>query len=231
MEELSKSVKLKPVFVNGYSANAKAEFRYVIEANHAIIIAKRRTETISSKNKNFNLYSSNINSKLSSAPFGNYTFNMNKAVINNQEYNNNQLVKMIGSGGSSNAFLSMLIPGLGVSNVTGGAKSGLSTTLWTYGFIGAGIGCKLWSDSEYKDYYSATTQTEIDTHYNLANGLNQAFYISVGTGMVIWLYDIIWVASAGAKNAKAQNVYRQSHLGAYYDSNIKATGLSYTINF
>lgn len=231
LEDLSKSVKLSPVFVNGYSANAKAEFRYAIEANHAIIMAKRRSETITSKNKDFNLYSSNINSELSVAPFGNYTFNMNKAVINNQEHNNNQLVKMIGSGGPSNAFLSILIPGLGVSNVTGGAKSGLSTTLWTYGFIGAGIGCKLWSNSEYKAYHLANTQTDMDTHYELANGLNQAFYVSVGTGVVIWLYDIIWVAKKGSENKKAQKAWKQNHLGVYYNPEMNASGLSYTINF
>jgi len=231
LDELSKSVKLNPVFVNGYSANAKAEFIYAIEANHAVIKAKRRAEIISSKNSDFNLYSSNINSELSSAPYGTYTFNMNKAVINNQEYNNNQLVKMIGSGGPSNALLSIIIPGLGVSNVTGGAKSGLSTTLWTYGFIGAGIGCKLWSNSEYKAYHSATTQDEIDKHYNLANGLNQAFYVSVGTGVVIWLYDIIWVTNKGAANKKAQKSWKQNHLGAYYNREMNASGLSYTINF
>lgn len=231
LEDLSKSVKLNPVFVNGYSANAKAEFRYSIEANHSIIMAKRRSEAISSKNKDFNLYSTNINSELGAAPFGNYTFNMNNAVINNQEYNNNQLVKMIGSGGSSNAFLSMLIPGLGVSNVTGGAKSGLSTTLWTYGFIGAGIGCKLWSNSEYKAYHLANNQSDMDTHYELANGLNQAFYFSVGTGVVIWLYDIIWVAKKGAENKKAQKAWKQNHLGVYYNPEMNASGLSYTINF
>ena len=231
LEELSKSVKLNPVFVNSYSANAKAEFRYTIEANHAIIKAKKRAEIISSKNSDFNLYRSNIDSELSTAPFGNYTFNMNKAVINNQEYNNNQLIKMIGSGGPSNVFLSIIIPGLGVNNVTGGAKSGLSTTLWTYGFIGASIGCKLWSDSEYKAYHSATNQADIDTHYDLANGLNKAFYVSLGTGVAIWIYDIVWVANRGAENQKAQKAWKQNHLGVYYNPEINASGLSYTFNF
>ncbi|HZK70879.1 MAG TPA: hypothetical protein VFD03_05070 [Clostridia bacterium] len=231
LEELSKNVKLNPVFVNGYSANAKAEFVYSIEANHATITAKRRADVISSKNKDFNLYSSNINTEISTAPFGNYTFNMNKAIINNQEYNNNRLVKFNGSGGPSNALLSIIIPGLGVSNVTGGAKSGLSTTLWTYGFIGAGIGCKLWSNSEYKAYHSATTQDEIDKHYNLANGLNQAFYASVGTGVVIWLYDIIWVANKGTANKKAQKMWKKNHLGVYYNQEMNASGLSYIVNF
>ncbi|NDP22268.1 MAG: hypothetical protein GZ091_14480 [Paludibacter sp.] len=230
-DELSKSIKLNPVFLNGYSANAKVEFRFAIEANHATIVAKRRAETITSKNKDFNLYSQNINSELNAAPFGNYTFNMNKAVINNQEYNNNKLVKIIGKGGPSNAILSVLIPGLGVSNVTGGAKSGFSRTLTVYGFIGAGIGCKLWSDSEYQAYHSATTQTEMDKHFELANGLNQAFYLGVGAGAIVWLYDIIWVASKGVENKKAQKAWNQNHLGVYYQPEINTTGLTYTIKF
>ncbi|WP_047451635.1 hypothetical protein [Alistipes sp. ZOR0009] len=231
LDELSKNLKLNPVSINGYSANAKAEFIYGIEANHATITVKKRLDIISSTNRDFKLYSLNINKELSKAPIGNYTFNLNKAIVNSQEYNNNQLVKVNGKGGPSNALLSVLVPGLGVRNVTGGAKSGLSRTLWTYGLIGAGIGCKLFSNKEYNAYHSATTQTEMDNHYNLANGFNNAFYTCISAGLVIWIYDIVWVANKGAANKKAQKAWKRNHLGVYYNQEMNASGLSYTINF
>ncbi|MDR0612730.1 MAG: hypothetical protein LBG45_04510 [Dysgonamonadaceae bacterium] len=62
-------------------------------------------------------------------------------------------------------------------------------------------------------------------HYPKANYSNQAFYGCLIVGGFIWISDIIWVASTGAENTKAQKAYRQSHLGAYYDPNIQATGL------
>lgn len=231
LEELCKSVKLNPVFFNGYSVNTIAEFKYNIEAYHAIVIAKKRADNISSNNENFNLFSSKIETKLISAPIGKYTFNMNTALINNKEYDNNQLIKMRRIGGPSNALLSMLIPGLGLSNVTGGKTSGLSTALWTYGLIGAGIGFKAWSISEYKAYHSSIIQSDIDEHYDKASSFNTAFYISVGAGVLIWATDILLVANKGFNNKKAQKAWKQNHLGVYYNHEFNASGLSYTINF
>lgn len=231
LEKLSKNIKLKQVFINGYTALAKAEFTYTLEYNHAVVTAKKNAGNISSGNKDFNLYRSIINSELSSAPYGKYTFDINKTVINGQQYNNNKLIKMSGSGGPSNAFLSLLVPGLGDHKVTYGKKSGISTALWTYGLIGAGVGLKFYSNSEYKKYHSATEQTAMDEHYQAANYSNQAFYACVGTGALIWLYDIIWVWKTGAENTKAAKAYKNSHLGVYYQPDLNATGLSYTINF
>lgn len=192
---------------------------------------KKRADNISSNNENFNLFSSKIETKLISAPIGKYTFNMNTALINNKEYDNNQLIKMRRIGGPSNALLSMLIPGLGLSNVTGGKTSGLSTALWTYGLIGAGIGFKAWSISEYKAYHSSIIQSDIDEHYDKASSFNTAFYISVGAGVLIWVGDILLVANKGFSNKKAQKAWKQNHLGVYYNHEFNASGLSYTINF
>lgn len=71
----------------------------------------------------------------------------------------------------------------------------------------------------------------MDEHYQAANYSNQAFYACVGTGALIWLYDIIWVWKTGAENTKAAKAYKNSHLGVYYQPDLNATGLSYTINF
>lgn len=230
LDKLTKSIKLKHCFINGYTANAKAEFNYTLEYNHAVVIANKNADNISSSNKDFNLYRSTINSELSSAPYGKYTFDMNKIVINGQQYDNNKLIKT-STHGASNAFLSLLVPGLGDHRVSYGQKNGVGVALSTYALIGGGIGLKFYSNSEYKKYHAATSQEAMDDHYQKANYSNQAFYGCLIAGGIIWISDIIWVASIGAKNAKAQKAYRQSHLGAYYDPNIQATGLSYTINF
>jgi hypothetical protein len=167
----------------------------------------------------------------SNAPYGNYTFDMNKTTINGQVFDNNKLVKMSSSDGPSNAFLSLLIPGFGDHLVSYGKKNGVGVALWTYGLIGAGVGLKSYSNSEYKKYHAAMEQDAMDKHYKAANYSNQAFYACVGTGALIWIYDIIWVWSTGAKNAKAAKTYKNSHLGAFYQPDLNATGLSYTINF
>ena len=232
INNICKNLRLKQVFWNKYTVLSKAEFSYTIDYNHAVISVKKNPDGISSSNKDFNIYRSDINSELSSsAPYGKYTFEMNKTNINGQAFDNNKLIKMSGSGGPSNAFLSLLVPGLGDHNVSFGEKSGVKTALWTYGLIGAGIGLKLYSNSEYKKYHAATEQSAIDEHYQAANYSNQAFYGCLITGGIVWISDIIWVWSKGAKNAKAAKSYKNSHLGAFYTPDLNATGLSYTINY
>ncbi|MDR0604459.1 MAG: PEGA domain-containing protein [Bacteroidales bacterium] len=143
----------------------------------------------------------------------------------------NKPLKYDRTRGPSNAFLSMLVPGLGVHKVTGKEKNGVGRTLTVYGIIGASIGCKLWSNSEYKKYHDATEQSAMDKHYNMANGLNKTFYIGMAIGATVWLYDIIWVAAKGAKNKKENKAWQQRHLGFYYNPKLNVSGLSYTINF
>ena len=162
---------------------------------------------------------------------GKYTFHFNKATINGKDDVKNDLLKYKGTGGPSNVFLSLLVPGLGKSRVTYGEKNGLGTTLWTYGLIGAGVGLKIYSNNEYSKYHKATEQSAMDDHYKKANYSNQAFYACVGAGAIIWISDIIWVWKKGAENAKAQKKYKQAHLSVYYEPNFDAPGLSYTINF
>lgn len=147
LDKLSKNIELKRCYVNGYTANAKAEFTYALEYNHTVVTAKKNADNISSSNKDFNLYRSSINSELSSAPYGKYTFDMNKTVINGQQYDNNKLIKTT-THGASNAFLSLLVPGLGDHRVSYGKKSGISVALSTYALIGGGIGLKFYSNSE-----------------------------------------------------------------------------------
>lgn len=111
LENISKNLKLKQVFLNNYTMLTKAEFTYTIDYNRAVITAKKNPDGISSNNKDFNIYRSAINSELSSdAPYGKYTFDMNEITINGRVFGNNKLLKMSVSGGPSNAFLSFLVP-------------------------------------------------------------------------------------------------------------------------
>jgi hypothetical protein len=163
---------------------------------------------------------------------GDYVLNLNRTTINGKNtYDNSVVTKYHNTGGASNAWLSLLVPGLGDSRVTYGKDSGVGTALLVYGLIGTGIGLKFHSNSEYEKYHAATEQTVIDKHYKSANHSNQAFYACVGAGALIWIWDIIDVATTGAKNTKAAKAYKQSHFGVYHQPDFNASGLTYTINF
>ena len=131
--------------------------------------------------------------------------------------------------GPGSALLSVLVPGLGDRNVTKGENNGVSTMLWTYGLIGCGIGCKLYSNSEYAQYHASTDQTSMDDHYTNANSSNYAFYGFTALGVGIWVYDIIWVASKGVENVKQRKSF--NNLTLMYNPSIQLVGLNYKIDF
>jgi hypothetical protein len=231
LEEIIKNIKLDVAHINGYTAFAKAEFNYTISADKGKIkVKKNYAETYSNSNKSY-IYLPVVKPMLYDAPWGTFKFKMNKATINNQDYINKELYSYNPRGGLSNMFLSMLIPGAGVRNVTGGEKSGIWRTIGTYLFIGGGIACKFGADSEYKLYHNATEQTSMDKHYDNANALNKSFYACASIGAIIWLYDIIWVAKRGIKNSKRNKAWKNSHLGLYYEPQFNATGLTYSFKF
>lgn len=130
--------------------------------------------------------------------------------------------------GPANLFLSVLVPGLGDWNVTKREHNGVGKMLWSYGLILGGVGCKLFSDSEYKQYHLATDQTEMDTHYTNANYANYAFYGLTATGLAVWVYDVIWVANKGSQNKKEQD---KNKLSLIYDPTNQMVGLNYKIKF
>lgn len=130
--------------------------------------------------------------------------------------------------GPANLFLSVLVPGLGDWNVTKREHNGVGKMLWSYGLILSGVGCKLFSDSEYKQYHIATDQTAMDTHYTNANDANYAFYGLVATGLAVWVYDIIWVANKGSQNTKERD---KNKLSLIYDPSNQMLGLNYKIKF
>lgn len=230
IKPLIKDIQLKPVLKNGYSVFAKSEHVINIKMEEKTFeVKKNNLETIVFNNPN-NLYKTEINQLVSSGPIGKYTIKIQKKEINNIDFSNNSVSKYRGIGGPSNMFLSVLVPGLGVKGVTGGSESGLTRTLWSYGFIISGVGCKLWSMSEYDKYHSATEQTSMDEYYDNANLLNKSFYVLTATGAVIWIYDIIWVANKGFQNKKEQRRYKQN-ISFYYEPNNQMLGLNYNLKF
>ena len=231
LEKISDNIKLKQPTKNGYTVFAKAIFEYTISADEAMIKVDKNANGFKSDSPKFTAYHSDISNALNSAPMGKFTFHFNKVTVNGNDFLETDLLKYNGTGGSSNALLSLLVPGLGDHRVSYGRRKGIGIALSTYGLIGAGVGLKLYSNSEYKKYHSATEQLAMDDHYQNANFSNQAFYACVGAGAIIWISDIIWVWSKGAKNKKAQKVYKQSNLAYYYEPNLNVSGLSYTINF
>lgn len=230
-KQISKTIQLDSAHINGFTVFAQAIFEYKIMANETTIRVNKNAKGLDSKDSNFNTYRSYINNALYSAPMGEFTLQFNNATINGKENIKYKVLKYNCNGGPSNALLSLIIPGLGDHRVSYGKNKGLGVAISTYGLIGAGIGLKLYSNSEYRKYLESTEQNTMDQHYKRANYSNQAFYTCVIAGGIIWISDIIWVATTGTKNAKAGKLYKQSHLGIYYDPNTLATGLSYTINF
>jgi hypothetical protein len=217
----------EPYTKENYPVNTHGKFQYEISVEfHDKVKVKKRFQGTTGKGLDINV-PANI------MPYeGNYTLNINKLSINGKNVRNNSTVlKYHDTGRASNAFLSLLVPGLGDRRVTYGEKSGFTKGLYVYSFIGAGLVCKVYSDREYKKYHAATEQSEMDEYYKNANIYNQFFYACIGIGATVWIWDIIWVWHKGAQNTRAHRGYKQSHFGLYHHPELNATGLTYTVNF
>jgi tetratricopeptide (TPR) repeat protein len=231
LDLISNQTRLWQPKIGNYTVSARADFDFTISAEETIIRVKKRASGLSSKSPNYNARSAGISRTLSAAPMGNFTFRFNEATINGRTHTESQLIRYRGTGGPANAWLSLVVPGLGKHRVTHGAKSGLGTLFFTYGFIGAGVGLKFLSDDHYAKYRAATDQDVMDRHYDIANTSNILSYVCIGTAAIIWISDFIWVWNRGAKNKKAQRAYRRQHLSFQYDPNVATPKLTYVLNF
>ena len=227
---LIKKQKLNPATKNNYYVNSQSTINIKIELNKTKYIVKKYNVSLSITPEPTSTTRNNIYNFLSDKPIGIYTIIVNNRTINNEDFSQKEILKLDYLGGPSNALLSVLVPGLGVKNVTGGSKSGIKRTLLTYGCIATGIGFKLYSNSEYNKYHEATSQIEMDRYYSSANSSNKLFYVFTATGIGIWIYDIVWVAKKGFENKKEQDFYKNK-LNVYYNPNSKAVMMSYKINF
>ena len=231
IEGILKGMKLEPYVINGYTAMAKAEFSFIVKRERLTIKVKKTPFEIASKDQNFSLIEKSIRQELNNAPIGRYTLDMNMTSINGNTVDDNRLIKVHPIYGASNAWLSLLVPGLGDHRVSFGKRKGIGIGLATYAIIGTGIGLKVYSNKEYKMYHNATEQAQMDAHYNIANAANKLFYTCIFAAGVTWIYDIIWVACKGSENAKETKQYRKYHLSAYYNNEFNANGVSIVLNF
>lgn len=101
-------------------------------------------------------------------------------------------------GGPSNAFLSVIFPGLGGYFVEKNKIRPILTTVSAAGLIGFGLLKK----SKSSDYYSDYKTKRTNSLYKKANDAHHTYYIATRVGAVIWLADIIYVAYKGSQNVK-----------------------------
>jgi hypothetical protein len=226
---VAKKYQIKQANKNNYTVIAKAIYNIEIKLDVKTFHAKLTYVETKIKEDTNSHYKQEINNLISSGPIGLYTVLIQKNEINGTDFSNNKIIDFKGIGGPSNLFLSLIIPGLGVSPVTGGNKSGLTSTILTYSLIGIGIGCKIYSNSEYDKYENATVQSNMNTYYQNANTFNQAFYIITAAGVLVWIHDIIRVANKGFKNQKEQIKFKKNI--SFYSPNDKTLGISCIFKF
>jgi hypothetical protein len=111
--------------------------------------------------------------------------------------------------GPGNAFLSILIPGLGGYFVDKNDARSVLTTLSTIGLVGYGIYEKLQANKYYADYNASIVPLDIQDFYTKANGAQNKYFIATRVAAGIWALDIIYVTFKGLHNRKkAKNAYR-----------------------
>ncbi len=110
--------------------------------------------------------------------------------------------------GPGNAFLSMIIPGLGGYYVDNKKGRAVLTTLSTIGLGAFAAYEKIQANKYYNDYKISTNPGDLETLYTKANEYNHNYFIASRIAGGIWALDIIYVIFKGAHNKKvAKNAY------------------------
>ena len=202
---------LKPSNQGGYFLASQKKVTFDVKWSTAKSIYISNSKGIFQKeylNQNFNSTKNFINKQ----PFkyGTYVFEIKDKEVNGKSYSNINLIKYRVIGPEA-ALFSMLMPGMGSLKVTYGKKG---WGRFTYFLLSSGlaIGSKLYSDKQYKSYLAASSQADIDKYYNNANISHKIALLSGGISASIYLYDIIWVISKGAKNLKHSKPLRNQLL-------------------
>jgi hypothetical protein len=204
---------LKPSSEGGYFLASQENLTFDVKWSTTKNLFKSNSKGIFQKeytNHNLNSVESFINKQ--PLKYGTYIFEIKNKEVNRKSYSNINLVKYRTVGPEA-ALFSMLMPGMGSLKVTYGKKGWGRFTRFLLSSVLA-IGSKLYSDAQYKSYLGATSQTDIDKYYINANISHKIALISGGISATIYLYDIIWVISKGAKNLKYSRPLRnQLHRG------------------
>ncbi len=159
---------------------------------------------------------------------GNYNIGSTTININGKPKSFQTLLSYKNTGGPSNALWSVLVPGLGRHRVTYGDKSGVWTTVGVYGLVAGGITLYLCSNSEYDKYHQATEQSEMDKHFDNAQGLRGFAYATLAGAAAWWIYDIVNVYKEGKRNVSR---YGDNRAYVSYFPQNNGFGLGYTLKF
>lgn len=150
--------------------------------------------------------------KLPMSDYGKYTLERKMVSIEGDQQTSVRLLEYKNTGGPANAWLSLLVPGLGLHKVTYGKRTGLFTTIGVYGLIGTGVGLYLGASN----------------HPSNAKTYRTWSYVSFSAAGVWWLYDILRVAVLGKANV---NKYGKHRAYVAYTEENNGVGLGYTLNF
>jgi len=140
--------------------------------------------------------------------FGKYTIETKSKEANGKRFFTKSLVDFKTVGPEA-IFLSMILPGMGTLKVTHGEKGWGRFTLFLLS-SSLSIGSKIYSNSQYEKYLSATNPTTIDKLYINANLSNKISLVSASISGSLYFYDILWVLSKGIKNIKRSSTLRNS---------------------
>jgi hypothetical protein len=108
------------------------------------------------------------------------------------------------TGGPSNAFLSMLLPGAGTYFVNRPSKNWFYVSLLYVGSAYFAFSSRIRSKDFYDKYHAATTQADMDAAYEEANSYYQTYQFMLGAMAVIWVSDVTYVTIKGFMNRKKQ---------------------------
>jgi len=208
LSKISQNGILKPASESGYFLASKENLTFDVKWSTTKNLFKSNSKGIFQNeypNSNLNAVESFINKQ--SFKYGKYLFEVKNKVVNGNSYSDINLVKYRTVGPEA-AFFSMLMPGMGTLKVTYGEKGRGRFTCFLLS-SGLAIGSKLYSDAQYKSYLGATNQADIDKYYNNANTSHKIAIMSGSISASIYLYDIIWVISKGAKNIKDSKPLRK----------------------
>jgi len=234
IENYLSTVKLKPLKINNYVVNAYAQFQIninQIQERYSVKYTQNRLKLARGASLNYSSAEQKIlgDLKKNKYPSGHYDLSYIYLGSNDRRTEKINYENYKSFAGPSSAFASVLVPGLGNRFVSGGEKSGIGRTILVYSLIGSGIYSKKMSNDFYTKYHSANNQNDIDANYDKANDYNKASYFLIGSGVLVWLYDIYSVVNKGAENKRNQQfMNRNLKLSVTSDLNrIKTIGLTY----
>lgn len=105
-------------------------------------------------------------------------------------------------GGPTAAFCSVVLPGWGMYEVSGGNRKTWNRTAVIGGVLIGGWIFQQSAYQQYKQYHSSVQYAEGQKFLSNANRLNQIGWFFLYAGFAYWLYDIGEVAIRGAANAR-----------------------------